>query len=1273
MSIAAISIPFSNPDWRLRARLCAAGFLLSASAGVWAQVSFTGSYTQNFDTLALSGTNVAWANDQTLTGWFLFNKDLAPIGTYNANNGNSSTGSFLSLGTTGSSERALGGVASAGTYFGVPGPAAGTVAGWIALAVRNETGAAVDGITLRFNGEQWRNAYTEPQTMVLEYGFGNSFAEVDSQSGWKAAGDFFNWTSPVVGGSAAAVDGNAAGRVNNVGGDLRGLAWAPGSTLWLRWVELNDPGSDHALAIDDVSLTVAAPDTTPPTLRSTVPAAAATGVALNPEIRLNFDEAIKAGTGSFELRQAGNLVATLNVTDAARVQFSSAGVTLRPGVRLQANTAYSVVPVGTPVLDISDNSWAPVPLDFTTGAEPVITRISAIQGNGEVSPMDGQQVTVSAVVTSVVPGLSGFYVQEEAADSDGDPATSEGIFVYYGSNDPGASVGQLVQISATVGDFRKQTQLTNITDFLVRGPAALPDPVRVTLPVANMAVWESLEGMLVEVVSANAGGRLVVTDNRTLGRYGNVTLAADQLLAQYAEVNMPSTAGYQSHVQTLERSQIILDDNSSAQNPESVPGRGGQSLSASNTLRAGDGTDRIVGVLDQFYDAASMQPYLTSYRVQPTQAAVFSGAARPTPADLQQAVGAANLKIASANVLNFFNLTGATSGSSQVMFTTPLGNQQGIRGANDAVELQRQRAKIVANLIGLGADVYGLMEVQNNGFDANSALQDLVNALNASADKPAGAIYQAIKAPFQEAGATVPGAGTDAITVAIVYRSDRVTPVGQAAAPNVTTYNAFNGSVGGARVPIAQTFTATGVPQPFTVVVNHFKSKGSVLSGAGNADQLDGQGANNAARLMTAQQLQQWLATQPTGTTSPDMVLVGDFNAYAKEDPIRHLENNGFAKVSQGYSYVFDGLWGSLDHVFVSRSLESSVGRAVKWNINAEEPEVLDYNLEYKSPAQQASFYAPTAYRSSDHNPIVLGLNFGGSAPSFSGLPTNVQSVVVGQAADLADVGVVDPDSTSLTLTITASQGRVMGLVDADASRPGIQLVGTPQQISEQFRDALFMTDQPGAASIELSVSDGVHADVRATYALQAVAAPAANPANSFGVTPPGQSSAVSGELRGGGAGCRLAQPPQTISLSAAGASSAPLPGTAVPGGLLDLRTEGCDTGSLVTVKLSYPGNLPEGAQYWKWGRTADNTTPHWYRIPATVQGREVSFVLRDGGLGDDDLTANGRIVDPSALVVPAAVVPGGTPAAIPTLSQWALALLSLMMGGLAWMRRSRS
>jgi len=218
-------------------------------------ILFIGTYTQDFDGLAQAGTDIPWTNNSTIPGWYLF-RQPAPgtaLTVYSANNGSSGTGSFYSYGTTGSSDRALGGLGSGGTYFGSPG--SGAVAGWIAFAAVNFTGHTIDSVTVRFNGEQWRNGgNSASQTMVLEYGFGSSFTTVST---WTAAGSSFNWTSPVTGTTAGVVDGNTTGRVNNVGGTLSGLNWAPGTTLWFRWIERNDDGNDHGLAIDDFSLTAA--------------------------------------------------------------------------------------------------------------------------------------------------------------------------------------------------------------------------------------------------------------------------------------------------------------------------------------------------------------------------------------------------------------------------------------------------------------------------------------------------------------------------------------------------------------------------------------------------------------------------------------------------------------------------------------------------------------------------------------------------------------------------------------------------------------------------------------------------------------------------------------------------------------------------------------------------------------------------------------------------------------------------------------------------------
>jgi hypothetical protein len=212
-------------------------------------------YTQDFDTLAGAGTNVAWANNSTLPGWYLFISTGAAAPSYNADGGSSNAGAFRSFGTTGSSERALGGLASGGTYWG--SPASGAVAGYIAVGFANDTGAALAGFSIGFAGEQWRDGGATapaPQTMSLQYGFGASLAAV---SGWVSPGGSLDWSSPVFTNTAggAAVDGNGAGRVAGRGGSIA-VPWAAGDTLWLRWTERNDAGNDHGLAIDDFAFAV---------------------------------------------------------------------------------------------------------------------------------------------------------------------------------------------------------------------------------------------------------------------------------------------------------------------------------------------------------------------------------------------------------------------------------------------------------------------------------------------------------------------------------------------------------------------------------------------------------------------------------------------------------------------------------------------------------------------------------------------------------------------------------------------------------------------------------------------------------------------------------------------------------------------------------------------------------------------------------------------------------------------------------------------------------
>lgn len=204
-----------------------------------AAFSFTGAYSQNFDTLANIGTTATWANDTTLSGWSLFTTAGAAVTTLRVGTGSVNTGGIYSFGSASSTERTLGGLGSS------------SFSGYIAVALQNTSGSTYNSFTLSFVGEQWRNGgNTTVQTMKLQYGFGSTFGSVS----WNTPGGLFDYSSPVHTASAAAVDGNVAGKVLDLGGTISSVPWNNGDTLWVRWIENDDAGNDHGLAIDDFSI-----------------------------------------------------------------------------------------------------------------------------------------------------------------------------------------------------------------------------------------------------------------------------------------------------------------------------------------------------------------------------------------------------------------------------------------------------------------------------------------------------------------------------------------------------------------------------------------------------------------------------------------------------------------------------------------------------------------------------------------------------------------------------------------------------------------------------------------------------------------------------------------------------------------------------------------------------------------------------------------------------------------------------------------------------------
>lgn len=266
----------------------------------------------------------------------------------------------------------------------------------------------------------------------------------------------------------------------------------------------------------------------------------------------------------------------------------------------------------------------------------------------------------------------------------------------------------------------------------------------------------------------------------------------------------------------------------------------------------------------------------------------------------------------------------------------------------------------------MDADIVGLMELENDGYGTDSAIQDLVNGLNAAT---APGTYDFIDPGLEQLG-------NDEIAVGLIYRSQTVEPIGKAATIGTGAFADKN------RQPLAQTFREKTTGETFTIAVNHFKSKGG--SGTSlDADQGDGQGNWNATRTQAANELVDWLDSDPTASNDPDILIVGDLNAYAKEDPIAAIQDRGYSNLIQrfvgndAYSFVFSGQAGYLDHALSSPSLTPQVTGVTEWHVNADEPRVLDYNEEFKSANQRRSLYEDSPYRSSVHDPIVVGLRLG--------------------------------------------------------------------------------------------------------------------------------------------------------------------------------------------------------------------------------------------------------------------------------------------------------
>lgn len=599
------------------------------------------------------------------------------------------------------------------------------------------------------------------------------------------------------------------------------------------------------------------------------------------------------------------------------------------------------------------------------------TSAPAIQGSGQTSPMANRTVTTEGVVVGDYegrsPALRGFYLQDR--NGDGDPATSDAVFVFNGDRDS-VKPGDVVRVNGRVSEFQGQTQISAST-VLICGSATV-EPTVVHLPMTDPQAFERFEGMLVTLPQT-----LHLTEHFQLGRFGQVVVSAHGRQRQPTAVALPGEPALALQAQNA-LNRLIIDDGDNAQNADPIVfGRQGQPLSASNTLRGGDTVTGVTGVLTWTWAGNSASG--NAWRVRPVGA--LGGSARFEAVNLRPELPpnvGGELRVASLNVLNHFNTYDDRDAATPGCF--PSGSDADCRGAESAEEFERQAAKTVATLRGLDADVVALVEIENDGYGTASALNDLVARLNA-ATAPRTYAYLDVDARTGRSHAL----GSDAIKVALLYKPGKLRPVGDTAVLATPPFVTGGDAEARNRPALAQAFLAPNGGR-FVTVVNHLKSKGSPCDTPAVAD---GQGECNAVRSAAVERLLAWLQTDPTGTHEADVLLMGDLNAYTMEDPVHRLTAAGYTDLlrkyagDDAYTYAFDGQWGTLDHALASPSLAAQVSGAGVWHVSADEPAVLDYNLNFKSQRQHASLYAADAHRNSDHDPVLVGLTL--QAPGRSG------------------------------------------------------------------------------------------------------------------------------------------------------------------------------------------------------------------------------------------------------------------------------------------------
>jgi predicted extracellular nuclease len=680
----------------------------------------------------------------------------------------------------------------------------------------------------------------------------------------------------------------------------------------LRFITSDAEGTDQWIGIDDITID----EDLPPFVDTVTPADGQGGVpAVSPITLVLSENGVVLTDPLLTLNCGGNVVPTTFAQNGRTVTVNYTGA-------LPAGALCTLEVDKTKVLD---NTAKPMLENFSSQftvsgcGSASTTKISEVQGTGEVSPKVGQVVTVEGIITNfptfATTNPVGFYIQS-ASDSDSNPASSEGLFVEMANTLLSAfSLGQSVRLtgtvdeytSATAGEMARMTRLTSV-DFRSRevcttGQTAPTATVNLSL-VNTASYLERYEGMQVNVT-----GSQTIQQNEFLGRFGQMILGNG---GRISNVNN-GTGGLATDVNRM----IVLDDGSAVQYPNPIP-----NYATNGANRAGDTVSGVTGILDQGRINGSTTALIGElvfpnvyYRVQKTANPSFTVTSRPAAAPAVNGT----IKVASFNVDNYFISLGSL-------------------GAATAGELTRQTDKLVRAIAGIGADVIALQGVEAlNSANAPTALRDAVNTYLATTN------YEVVADPST-------GTGPGLTQVTLLYNKTKVTPVGASLSKADASFTSY---------PVAQLFQVNANSQKFVVVGAHFAS-------------------TNQSAQATA--LLSFINTN-LKPLDPDVVVAGDLNTYVADGTIATLTAGGLTNqvVTSGpafpYSYVENGAVGYRDFVLTTLAANRQVEKVDFWHINADEPAIIDYKVNTSlGLPKNPDLYANDRYRSAVHDPVLVGL-----------------------------------------------------------------------------------------------------------------------------------------------------------------------------------------------------------------------------------------------------------------------------------------------------------